>query len=586
MVKIKQKRCRYYLNRAFSALAIVVMFLTIPYFLFPPSSVFAADNQAIIICINPGHGGKDHGATGPTGLKEKDVNLDIAFRLREKLSGAGFKVILTREDDTKKPLDEIVNFVNASNADIFISVHNNSHTNREKNGTETFYYSQSPAGRILAGCINSSVVQQIGTLNRGVKAAEFTEIKGVKMVSALHEGAFISNPDEEAKLNDAGFRDKIAEGIYKGILEYLQADAGSISAGKKLSSAQSFVRRVYNKGLNIEPDNETISSWAQKLSSGAVSHADFIRNLFSGSQMTARNLTDSQYVDVLYNAILDRSPDNTGKSFWSAQVKVTGRLAVLNQFLASVEFNGLLKGYGLYGYVYSGSVNTANFSSQNASIASNVLNISFLNGVGLKGIAAKTSGLFRDIKDTEGKNKYNIYVVADAANYNYINTQIICKSDKDEIKKAAEEIKKILGAGTVMKQAGTSQVSDVVVIIGRDLINPAGFNNSTGNASISNGSIVINILNGQGSFGIAARTKSSVEAAFKTSQNAIKVKETKNADSFSYKKTKILIFTEAPGVEDAARQLKDFLGTGEIEKSGTNPDNVDITIILGSDYKK
>jgi N-acetylmuramoyl-L-alanine amidase len=583
---IKQKRHRYYLSRTVSVLVIIVLFLTIPYFIFPPGSVFAAENSAIVICINPGHGGRDHGATGPSGLKEKDVNLDIAFRLREKLAGAGFKVILTREDDTKKSLDEIVNFVNASNADIFVSVHNNSHTDRSKNGTETFYYSQSSVGRILAGCINSRVVEQIGTLNRGVKAAEFTEIKGAKMVSALIEGAFISNPDEEAKLNDAGFRDKIATGIYNGILEYLKVNAGNISASKKLYSAQSFVRRVYNKGLNIEPDGATLSSWADRLSSGTVSHADFIRNLLSSSQMNARNLTDSQYVDVLYNAILDRSPDSAGKSFWSTQVKVIGRLAVLNQFLSSVEFNGLLKGYSIYGYVYAGSLGTATFNTGNTTTAANALNISFLNGVGIKGIAAKTSGLFRNLKDPEGRNKYNIYVVADAPNYNYINTQIICKSEKEEIKQAAEEIKSMLGAGTITKQNGAGQVSDVVIIIGRDLLTSAGFNNSTGNAGSSNGLIVVNILNGQGTYGIAARTKNSIEAAFNKSGAAIRVKETKNADSFSYKKTRILIFTDTKAAEETAVQLQNFLGTGEIVKSGSNPDNVDIAIILGSDYKK
>ena len=103
-----------------------------------------------------------------------------------------------------------------------------------------------------------------------------------------------------------------------------------------------------------------------------------------------------------------------------------------------------------------------------ASETETVFNLSILNGVGISGIAAKTSELIKELKYPDGKDKYNIGKVADADNYNYKNTQIICKSKDSEIAKAAEEIKTKLKVGIITTQNGTSQDSDIVIIIGKD----------------------------------------------------------------------------------------------------------------------
>ena len=79
---------------------------------------------------------------------EKDVNLDIALRLKNKLVDTGFKVIMTRESDINHSLDEITDFANSSNADLFISVHNNSHPSADMNGTQAFYFNQSSSAVI------------------------------------------------------------------------------------------------------------------------------------------------------------------------------------------------------------------------------------------------------------------------------------------------------------------------------------------------------------------------------------------------------------------------------------------------------
>ncbi|MBM3713386.1 MAG: DUF4214 domain-containing protein, partial [Actinobacteria bacterium] len=349
---LKKNIARYCFCFIKLSLIIAITFVTFTTSFFIPDikSIFAGSNQKILICINPGHGGKDTGAIGPSGIMEKHVNLDIAFKLRDKLVSSGFKVIMTREDDTKKTLDEIVNFANTSNADIFVSVHNNSHTSREKNGTETFYFSESPGSYYLAAYINSRTVEQIGTLNRGVKNSSFRELSNVKMTSALVEGAFISNPDEEAKLNDAGFRDRIATGIYNGIVEYLNNYGESILSKKRLASAQSFVRRVYQRSLNIDLDQITINNWADKLAEGTISHADVVKGVILSKQFNAMNLADAQFITVLYMVVLDRSPDSNGAAHWLSQLKVQGRSAILNSFLASDEFKGLINQYNQYGY--------------------------------------------------------------------------------------------------------------------------------------------------------------------------------------------------------------------------------------------
>ena len=194
--------------------------------LLPFGGKIQADDPSLLICIDPGHGGRDPGAIGPTGLTEKEVNLDIAFRLKSKLISGGYRVIMTRESDVYRSLDERVQFANSNRADIFISVHNNAFTLPTPNGTETYYSTYSPAqSKTLATDVHNAVLGQINTTNRGVKTANFYVIKNTHMVSCLLEGVFISNPTEEARLKDAGFRDKIATGIFNGIKEF----AGAVS---------------------------------------------------------------------------------------------------------------------------------------------------------------------------------------------------------------------------------------------------------------------------------------------------------------------------------------------------------------------
>jgi N-acetylmuramoyl-L-alanine amidase CwlD len=576
--------------RLLFSIVLTSVILAVSFFIPGIKSVYADDSSKVLICIDPGHGGNDHGTTGPTGVMEKDVNLDIALRLKNKLADSGFRVIMTRESDINHSLDEITDFANSNNADLFISVHNNSHPSAEMNGTQTFFFSQSTSGNLLATYISAKTIEQIGTVNRGIKPSNFKVLKNTKMVSALIEGVFMCNLNEEAELKDDNFRDRIATGIYNGIIEYLKTCGKNILSAKELASARAFVKRVYQRCLNTDPDLATIDNWADKLAVGKISHADVIKDIIASKQFNNRNLTDTQYVDVLYKAALDRDPDSNGAAYWVSQLKVLTRKAVLNDFLSSDEFKNLVNQYIQNGYSYVGTIDNiaseTTIAEDKVSGSETVFKLSILNGVGIKGIAAKASELFKGIKYSSGKVKYNISAVADANNYNYKNTQIICKSKESGIVKTAEEIKSILKAGVITTQNGNSQDADIVVIIGKDYL-PATVEDANASTSSENpGLILVNILNGQGTQGIAALAKDNIEVAIGNDKNILKITETKNADNFNYKKTRIIIFTTKAGIDKVADDLKKLIGVGEISKSTNNVDNVDITIILGSDYKK
>ena len=224
-----------------------------------------AQNPVDVVVIDPGHGGKDPGAVGPTGLQEKEVVLDICKRLASLLNTRlGLNVILTREDDTFISLSGRTKMANAKGADLFVSVHANASKKRSANGFETYFLAEAKndAGRAAAILENSalrferpegsmegmsdldfilydmvqnefhqeseylaSIIQeqlddQLSITNRRVNQAPFYVLNGAYMPAVLVETAFISNPDEEALLKKRWFRQKIAEALYESVRSF------------------------------------------------------------------------------------------------------------------------------------------------------------------------------------------------------------------------------------------------------------------------------------------------------------------------------------------------------------------------------
>jgi N-acetylmuramoyl-L-alanine amidase len=232
------------------------------------------------IVIDPGHGGHDTGTIGPHGLMEKDLCLDVALRLgheiEEKLPGA--EVIYTRKDDTFVPLEERTAIANEAKADLFVSVHANSSHDAAARGIETYYLnfatseeSMAVAAREnalaqsslhdlqdiikkiarnekveeskeLASDIQDSLTHRLQLVsqderNRGVKKAPFVVLIGANMPSVLSEISFISNPSDEKLLRKTDQRQRVADGLYRGIASYLDS-LNSLSYDKsKLVSA-------------------------------------------------------------------------------------------------------------------------------------------------------------------------------------------------------------------------------------------------------------------------------------------------------------------------------------------------------------
>ncbi len=185
-----------------------------------------------VIVIDAGHGGYDPGATGITGLEEKEFNLDTALRLRDKLAGLGANVLLTREGDTFISLSERTTVANNAYADVFVSIHANSSDSSARRGTSTYYYAPSSSPGLyaqftqrqkLAAKVQDSLVGLLGTNDVGILQANFAVLRGTAMPSVLVETAFVSNTDDEALLRDGQFRDKAAQAIADGLVGYFAA---------------------------------------------------------------------------------------------------------------------------------------------------------------------------------------------------------------------------------------------------------------------------------------------------------------------------------------------------------------------------
>ncbi|MHB8170343.1 MAG: N-acetylmuramoyl-L-alanine amidase [Thermincolia bacterium] len=184
-----------------------------------------------VIVIDAGHGGIDPGAVGLKGLKEKDVAWDMTQVLIGQLKDRGAQVILSRQDDTKIPLLQRAKVANENYADIFVSIHANAFTNRQVNGTATYYYAPSSlpvlyeqAGerKKLAMAVQTELVKELGLKDNGILQGNFAVIRETLMPSILVETAFISNSTEEALLADSQFRIRAAQAIARGVEAYFQ----------------------------------------------------------------------------------------------------------------------------------------------------------------------------------------------------------------------------------------------------------------------------------------------------------------------------------------------------------------------------
>lgn len=239
----------------------------------PPLSASGERDRTIVV-IDPGHGGIENGAVGPDGLREKDVTLDLASRLKKVLQRLpGVSVVLTRDDDRQLSLDERTAIANHNRAHLFLSIHVNSSRRKDARGAETYYLSAKatdneartlaalenqaydadhplgppPEGKEgealelilwdlaqnqylaessrLAEGVQHELNELAGTRDRGVRQAPFRVLMGATMPAILVEVGFISNRDEEELLRSSAYRDRLVEAIARAVEEFLRGRA-------------------------------------------------------------------------------------------------------------------------------------------------------------------------------------------------------------------------------------------------------------------------------------------------------------------------------------------------------------------------
>jgi N-acetylmuramoyl-L-alanine amidase len=172
------------------------------------------------IALDAGHGGTDPGAIGVTGKKEKDFALTMALKIEERLK-ADKKVtpVLTRNNDSFVELKERVKIAKKQKVDSFISIHANSTAEPSKaTGTETLYTREE--SKPLATIIHKHLIAATGLKDRGVKYQNIHVTRETNMPAILLEVGFINHPDDEKKLFDPAFQDRVADAIVAGIYEY------------------------------------------------------------------------------------------------------------------------------------------------------------------------------------------------------------------------------------------------------------------------------------------------------------------------------------------------------------------------------
>ncbi len=192
-----------------------------------PSASLSGARAPFLVVIDAGHGGHDPGARGFHGTLEKDLNLKLAkiVRLRS-FAHPELTVVLTRSDDRFLELTERTDIANRHRADLYVSIHANAHSDARAEGIETLISERLTGVKrrqsaALAGALQQVMIRQLTARDRGVKE-QHLYLRHADMPSALVETGFLTNPDEERRLNQLAYQLKVADAIVAGVLDYLK----------------------------------------------------------------------------------------------------------------------------------------------------------------------------------------------------------------------------------------------------------------------------------------------------------------------------------------------------------------------------
>ncbi len=223
------------------------------------------------VVVDPGHGGHDAGAVSPY-AREKDCNLAVGLKLKRLLEARGFKVVMTRSNDTFLTLRQRVEIANRTPNSIFVSIHHNS-GRRAAAGIETFTLAPqgttSPFAKTrrfaelegnnqdneniaLATAVHSRCILASKAIDRGIQRARFSVLCTITRPAILFEGGFVSNPEEGRKISTSTYQDMLAQSICEGIVAYNQ----TLSGGLRRTNKSRASRSKSSRSRSIHGNNE------------------------------------------------------------------------------------------------------------------------------------------------------------------------------------------------------------------------------------------------------------------------------------------------------------------------------------------
>ena len=187
--------------------------------------------EEVVIVVDPGHGGEDPGKVGINDVLEKDLNLQIAKKVKKLLEEAGIKIVMTRTNDKvpdakKEDLNQRVQLINETKPKLALCIHQNSYPDEKIKGAQVFYHTITPEAEDVASIVQEQLRTVDPTNTRQIKENDtYYMLKNCQVPTIIVECGFLTNPEEAAKLTQEEYQDQIAQAICEGVVKWMSGDA-------------------------------------------------------------------------------------------------------------------------------------------------------------------------------------------------------------------------------------------------------------------------------------------------------------------------------------------------------------------------
>ncbi len=192
-----------------------------------------AKKDQVVIVVDPGHGGEDPGKVGINDVLEKDLNLQIAKKVKKLLEEAGIKIVMTRTNDKvpdakKEDLNQRVQLINETKPKLALCIHQNSYPDEKIKGAQVFYHTITPEAEDVASIVQEQLRTVDPTNTRQIKENDtYFMLKNTQVPTIIVECGFLTNPDEAAKLTQEDYQDQLAQAICEGVIRWMNGNGES-----------------------------------------------------------------------------------------------------------------------------------------------------------------------------------------------------------------------------------------------------------------------------------------------------------------------------------------------------------------------